>query len=155
MQHLRDSLPMPPDDTAGMLTSDKYGLTMKDAKTLAILDDGDRLDYYLDVVELLKQELSAEEMASNKVEKVAANWYVTTLSTAHSHVEITSFQILPFARLNRRIPSHLVPRHHSSLPHSTLLAHPNPRIGSSTNLAASSPTPPGPLHVFPPHNWHP
>lgn len=148
---------MLPDDTASMLTSDKYGLTMKDAKTLAILDDGDRLDYYLDVVDLLKQDLSADEMALNKVEKVAANWYVITLSTAHPHVEITSFQIFPFPRLNRRIPSHLVPRHHFPLPlpHSTLLTHTNPRIGSSTNLAVSSPTPPGPLHVSPPHSWHP
>lgn len=66
---------MLPDETAETLVEDPgYGLTMKDAKTLVTLDDGDRLDYYLDVVQILRQHMPEDLQSSSKIGKVAANW---------------------------------------------------------------------------------
>ncbi|KAJ9665244.1 hypothetical protein H2201_004718 [Coniosporium apollinis] len=80
LQHLRSTLPMLPDETADMLVEDPaYGLTMKDAKTLVALDDGDRLDYYLDVVQILRQQLPSDLQSSSKFAKVAANWVLHEL----------------------------------------------------------------------------
>ena len=75
IQHLRESLPMLPDDIANMLVqSSEYGLTIKDAKTLVALDDGDRLEYYLDVVEILGKEFSENSQSLEKVGKITNNW---------------------------------------------------------------------------------
>lgn len=59
-----------------MLMETKFGLSMKDAKTLVGLDTGDRLDYYFDVVKILNEQTKAEEQASLKLGKAAGNWYV-------------------------------------------------------------------------------
>ena len=75
IQHLRESLPMLPDDIANMLVqSSEYGLTIKDAKTLVALNDGDRLEYYLDIVEILGKEFSENSQSLEKVGKIANNW---------------------------------------------------------------------------------
>ncbi|EKG22428.1 Aspartyl/glutamyl-tRNA amidotransferase subunit B-related protein [Macrophomina phaseolina MS6] len=77
---LRASLPPLPDETVTMLVEDaRYGLSVKDAKTLVGLDTGDRLDYYFDVVELLHQQTTAEERASMKLGKAAGNWVLMEL----------------------------------------------------------------------------
>ena len=57
---------------------DKYGLTTKDALTLMTLDNGDRLDYFMGVVQLLKSELVHKEkdISTSTVGKLAGNWYV-------------------------------------------------------------------------------
>lgn len=66
---------MLPDDIANMLVqSSEYGLTIKDAKTLAALNDGDRLEYYLDIVEILGKEFSENLQSLEKVGKIANNW---------------------------------------------------------------------------------
>ena len=66
---------MLPDDIANMLVqSSEYGLTIKDAKTLVALDDGDRLEYYLDVVEILGKEFSENSQSLERVGKIANNW---------------------------------------------------------------------------------
>ncbi|KAL1634815.1 hypothetical protein SLS58_010558 [Diplodia intermedia] len=78
VRHLRETLPALPDETVDMLMVDpRYGLSMKDAKTLVGLDTGDRLDYYFDVVEKLNRQTTAEEQASLKLGKAAGNWYVS------------------------------------------------------------------------------
>lgn len=59
-----------------LIDNPRYGLTIKDAKTLVGLDTGDRLDYYFDVVEILNQQTTPEEQASMKLGKAAGNWYV-------------------------------------------------------------------------------
>lgn len=75
--HLRETLPALPDETVGTLVEDaRFGLTIKDAKTLVGLDTGDRLDYYFDVVEILNQKTTAEEQSSMKLGKAAGNWCV-------------------------------------------------------------------------------
>ena len=66
---------MLPDDIANMLVqSSEYGLTVKDAKTLVALNDGDRLEYYLDIVEILGKEFSENSQSLEKVGKIANNW---------------------------------------------------------------------------------
>lgn len=46
--HIENSIPDLPDDILKDLTTNS-GLTSKDAKTLIVLDDGERLDYFDDV----------------------------------------------------------------------------------------------------------
>lgn len=63
------------DDVIGMLVDPKkFGLTSKDAGTLLILDDGDRLDYYLDVVQILRETFKDDAALLPRVGKVAGNW---------------------------------------------------------------------------------
>ena len=58
-----------------MLTQNHlYGLTMKDARTMVSLDNGDRLEFYLDVVNRCWAELDSNDAAYKRVGKVAANW---------------------------------------------------------------------------------
>jgi aspartyl-tRNA(Asn)/glutamyl-tRNA(Gln) amidotransferase subunit B len=66
---------MSSDDCVNMLVGGQYyGLTSKDASTLLLLDDGERLDYYFDVVESLKSTYSRNEEVLARVGKVAGNW---------------------------------------------------------------------------------
>lgn len=66
---------MLPDEAVDMLVSSPmYSLTVKDAKTLVALDDGARVDFYMEVVERLRQQLSAEELAPLNVGRDAGNW---------------------------------------------------------------------------------
>jgi aspartyl-tRNA(Asn)/glutamyl-tRNA(Gln) amidotransferase subunit B len=66
---------MSSDDCVNMLVdSQYYGLTSKDASTLLLLDDGERLDYYFDVVEILKSTYSGNEEVLARIGKVAGNW---------------------------------------------------------------------------------
>ena len=59
-----------------LVQSSEYGLTIKDAKTLVALDDGDRLEYYLEVVDILGKQFSENSRSLEKVGKIASNWYV-------------------------------------------------------------------------------
>ncbi|KAF2800615.1 hypothetical protein K505DRAFT_228357 [Melanomma pulvis-pyrius CBS 109.77] len=78
--HLRNTLPMSSDDCVNMLVDGQdYRLTSKDASTLLILDDGDRLDYYFDVVESLKTIFSGNAEILPRVGKVAGNWVLMEL----------------------------------------------------------------------------
>ena len=66
---------MSSDDCVNMLVDgEDYGLTSKDASTLLLLDDGERLDYYLDVVESLKSTYSGNAEVLARVGRVAGNW---------------------------------------------------------------------------------
>jgi aspartyl-tRNA(Asn)/glutamyl-tRNA(Gln) amidotransferase subunit B len=63
------------DDCVTQLVDDKtFGLTSKDASTLLALDDGERLDYYYDVVEQLKTSFADQIDVLGRVGKVAGNW---------------------------------------------------------------------------------
>lgn len=70
------TLPERPDANVNMLVH-KYGLTTKDALTLLSFDDGDRLDYFLEVVRLLLHETMRQEDHSLRctLGKVAGDWY--------------------------------------------------------------------------------
>lgn len=71
---LRDGMPTLPDESLKLLTEEPYSLTMKDAKTLISLDNGDRLEYYLQVVDLC-----AGRTNVSGVGKMAANWVLMDL----------------------------------------------------------------------------
>ncbi|GME39602.1 Glutamyl-tRNA b subunit protein [Neofusicoccum parvum] len=101
VQHLRDSLPALPDETVQTLIDNpRYGLTIKDAKTLVGLDTGDRLDYYFDVVEILNQQTTPEEQASMKLGKAAGNWVLMELGGLVTSADIYwSADIVPSEQL--------------------------------------------------------
>jgi aspartyl-tRNA(Asn)/glutamyl-tRNA(Gln) amidotransferase subunit B len=69
--HLKQTLPMLPDELLTMLTAD-HGLTLKDAKTLISLDDGARTDYYLDVVDQARIRL--ERKTPEGLGPAVGNW---------------------------------------------------------------------------------
>lgn len=56
----------------------KYGLTTKDAITLLSFDDGERLDYYMDVVsDVVRQcEEQQENVSLPSLGKITGNWQV-------------------------------------------------------------------------------
>jgi aspartyl-tRNA(Asn)/glutamyl-tRNA(Gln) amidotransferase subunit B len=84
--HLRETLPVLPDQLLGDLTSAPYSLTVKDAKTIMLLDDGERIDYYEEVVEhatRLLSEIDTNEVGSSalneKVGRTTGNWVLHEL----------------------------------------------------------------------------
>jgi aspartyl-tRNA(Asn)/glutamyl-tRNA(Gln) amidotransferase subunit B len=75
ISHLSQSLPNLPDTMIETLTA-QYGLTTNDAGTLLSLEDGDRLDYFFDVVSRL-QEFDLSEVDQAQLGRVTGNWSVT------------------------------------------------------------------------------
>ncbi|KAL4906302.1 Glutamyl-tRNA amidotransferase subunit B, mitochondrial [Aspergillus multicolor] len=76
---LSDTLPTGPDALIDMLVG-QYGLPIEDAKPLIELDDGARLEYYQDVVDVLRdlqQDLDVKEQAG--LGRVAGNWVLHEL----------------------------------------------------------------------------
>ncbi|KAH0371131.1 hypothetical protein KCU65_g2149, partial [Aureobasidium melanogenum] len=77
VDHLKKTLPELPDSTV-LRTINDFGLSTKDAKTLFSLDDGERLEYCAETIELVQTKLSAQgpDDAQNqaKVGKLVANW---------------------------------------------------------------------------------
>lgn len=77
IDHLRRTLPKLPDQILATLTEDdRYGLSMTDAKILLQLDDGERLEYYISVVERLNKlcQVLKVEGHLGSIGKLAANW---------------------------------------------------------------------------------
>ncbi|KAF2088587.1 Asp-tRNAAsn/Glu-tRNAGln amidotransferase B subunit [Saccharata proteae CBS 121410] len=80
VSHLRKSLPSLPDQTLEFLTqAQEYGLSLNDAKTLSAMDDGDRLDYYMDVVDRMHVMASSEEQNELNLGRAAGNWILMEL----------------------------------------------------------------------------
>lgn len=76
---LRDNLPTAPDALIDMLVG-QYGLPIEDAKPLVELEDGARLEYYQDVVDILRdlqQNLDPKVRAA--LGRVAGNWVLHEL----------------------------------------------------------------------------
>ncbi|EEP82576.1 hypothetical protein UREG_07441 [Uncinocarpus reesii 1704] len=88
---LQDTMPPLPDDLVKTLTQDaKYGLSTDDAKALLELDDGARLDYYQDAVDMLLT-LHAEEPATEmgfSAGKALGNWVLHELGGLFSKYEL-------------------------------------------------------------------
>jgi aspartyl-tRNA(Asn)/glutamyl-tRNA(Gln) amidotransferase subunit B len=77
IHHLRNTLPPLSDDCIGTLVNNQsYSLTSKDASTLLSLDDGERLDYYYDVVEQLQTIFHNQPDILQRAGKATGNWYV-------------------------------------------------------------------------------
>ena len=53
---------------------DKYGLSMKDARTLVSLDAGNRLDYFYTVVSQLVNEDESNSEEQAEIGRVVGNW---------------------------------------------------------------------------------
>lgn len=87
VQHLRETMPMLPDDAIELLTGhQRYALALPAAKTLVALDDGARLDYYLDVVDRLTHDPHLD--ARTPVGKLVANWVLNDIPTHAAAVDV-------------------------------------------------------------------
>lgn len=71
VQHLKTTLPELPDETVERVQK-QYGMSTKDAKTIVSLDDGDRLDFLEETVEILARSLAG--LDKSKIGKVVGNW---------------------------------------------------------------------------------
>ncbi|KAF4215854.1 hypothetical protein CNMCM8980_004183 [Aspergillus fumigatiaffinis] len=87
---LRDSLPAPPDQLIEMLVGSEYGLSIEDAKPLIELDDGARLEYYQDVVDILR-DLQQDQDAKSRagLARVAGNWVLHELGGVWAKADLT------------------------------------------------------------------
>lgn len=86
VDRLRQTLPALADDTLATLTdSSKYMLTVKDAKTLLTLDNTERLDYYLDVVENLH---SLSPDLPKDIGRIAGNWVLHEIGGLFSKADV-------------------------------------------------------------------
>jgi aspartyl-tRNA(Asn)/glutamyl-tRNA(Gln) amidotransferase subunit B len=92
VDHLRATLPTLPDGLLLRLTDEKtYGLSVTDAKILLSLDNGERLDYFQEVVEILASQESATANSarwSPEVSRVAANWVLQELGSLLSTSDV-------------------------------------------------------------------
>ena len=99
VEHLQATLPELPDDTVARIQH-QYGLTSKDAKTLLVLDDGERLEFMEETVDLLRNRLAQANESNVKIGKLAANWVLhelggllTTTNTAWQDMAITETEL--------------------------------------------------------------
>ncbi|KAI4703647.1 hypothetical protein J4E89_009869 [Alternaria sp. Ai002NY15] len=82
VEHLRNTLPKLPDVNVDMLAN-TYGLTTKDAITLLSMDDGERLEYYLDVIRCLVRQTEQHEkhVPLETLGKITGNWVLMELGS--------------------------------------------------------------------------
>lgn len=77
---LARTLPTRGDELINMLRSQKYGLPVEDAKPLIELEDGARLEYYQDVVDILRDlQQDQDPKARGGLARAAANWVLHEL----------------------------------------------------------------------------
>ncbi|CAK4031756.1 Glutamyl-tRNA(Gln) amidotransferase subunit B, mitochondrial [Lecanosticta acicola] len=76
VEHLSMTLPELPDETVERVQK-QYALSLKDAKTIVLLNDGDRLEFLEETVELLKQKLPGQENSTTG--KTVGNWVLHEL----------------------------------------------------------------------------
>ncbi|PVH99059.1 hypothetical protein DM02DRAFT_672959 [Periconia macrospinosa] len=94
VDHLRSTLPRLSDESVHILTNgNQYNLTPKDASTLLALDDGERLDYYYDVVERLRARFAAEPAMEARIGKSAGNWVLMELGGLVRNEEWSSTRV--------------------------------------------------------------
>ena len=93
---LKSTLPELPNETIGRIQA-MYGLSPKDAKTIYGLDDGERLEYMEEVVELIMTDYHTDHKKRDplKFGKMASNWILhelggllTTKNTEWSQMNI-------------------------------------------------------------------
>ena len=105
VDHLKITLPELPDETVQRVQK-QYGLSLKDTKTIVDLDDGDRLDFMEETVELVMSGLQGQQSDQLKVGKLVGNWtlhelggLLTTSETSWNSMTITP-QELAYILLN-------------------------------------------------------
>ena len=72
IDHISISLPVLPDEQIKRLTED-HQISLKDAKTLVELDDGERVDYFDAILSIMDVELLSQQEGMNP-SKTTANW---------------------------------------------------------------------------------
>ncbi|KAJ5736309.1 uncharacterized protein N7483_001434 [Penicillium malachiteum] len=77
--HLQENLPTSPDALLAQLTGSEYGIPIEDAKPLIELDDGARLEYYQDVVDILHTLHGDSGQSTAALARIAANWVLHEL----------------------------------------------------------------------------
>ncbi|KAL4868904.1 Glutamyl-tRNA amidotransferase subunit B, mitochondrial [Aspergillus spectabilis] len=80
VSQLTDTISTDPDELIDMLVDRPYNLTLKDAQPLVELDDGARIEYYQDVVDILsdlQQDLGPKGQAG--LGRLAGNWVLHEL----------------------------------------------------------------------------
>lgn len=99
VEHLKSTLPELPDDTVVRLQQD-YGLSLKDAKILSSIDDGERLDFMEETVYLALDKIGQEQTDRTKVGKIVGNWVLhelggllTTSNTEWQDITITEMEL--------------------------------------------------------------
>ncbi|KAJ6104937.1 hypothetical protein N7486_003626 [Penicillium sp. IBT 16267x] len=75
---LQESLPLAPDTLLLQLVGPEYGLPIEDAKPLMELDDGARLEYYQDVVDILHKDGLDKSTQAIRA-RMAGNWVLHEL----------------------------------------------------------------------------
>lgn len=86
---LKSNMPPAPEDILQMLTQDPtYGLTTEDAKPLIELDDGVRLEYYQDAVDVLTSLQGEKELPSAAGGRTVGNWVLHELGGLYSKSEL-------------------------------------------------------------------
>lgn len=96
VEHLRANLPELPDATVARVQAE-YGLSSKDARTIVSLDDGDRLDFMEETVDLLKSKLPEDTVDASKLGKSVGNWVLHELGglLANTEANWTEIAITP------------------------------------------------------------
>ncbi|KAI9658785.1 MAG: hypothetical protein M1821_002345 [Bathelium mastoideum] len=90
VDHLRATAPELPDYVAvEKLTASPYELTVADAMVLLAADDGDRLEYYMELVAKLQGLLNPEDFAKAKAGKIAGNWVLHELGSLLAMSEVS------------------------------------------------------------------
>jgi aspartyl-tRNA(Asn)/glutamyl-tRNA(Gln) amidotransferase subunit B len=78
VEHLRSTLPELPGVTVERVQR-MYGLSAKDAKTIVSQDDGDRLEYMEETIQLLSEKLGDSTQDQLKLGKNVGNWVLHEL----------------------------------------------------------------------------
>ncbi|GMF68748.1 unnamed protein product [Aspergillus oryzae] len=80
VSELANTLPTSSDELIGLLTGKEYGLSIEDAKPLVELEDGARLEYYQDVVDILRDlQQDQDPKSRGGLARVAGNWVLHEL----------------------------------------------------------------------------
>ncbi|KAI9929029.1 hypothetical protein ASPWEDRAFT_169135 [Aspergillus wentii DTO 134E9] len=80
VSRLTDTLPTASDELIKLLASSEYGLPIEDAKPLIELEDGARLEYYQDVVDILRDlQQDQDPKARASLARAAGNWVLHEL----------------------------------------------------------------------------
>nr|POF27666.1 glutamyl-trna(gln) amidotransferase subunit b, mitochondrial [Quercus suber] len=86
VEHLKLNLPELPHQTVARLQGE-YGISLKDAKTLASLDGGDRLEFMEETVALVSQQMTSPRVV---IGKAVCNWVLHELGGLLTSTEIGS-----------------------------------------------------------------
>ncbi|KAF2487106.1 GatB/GatE catalytic domain-containing protein [Neohortaea acidophila] len=99
VRHLEETLPELPDKTTERVQA-QYGLSKKDAMTIVSLDDGERLEFLEEVVDLLRARVGAQGDEASQLGRLAGNWVIhelggllTTTDMEWQNVAITAAEL--------------------------------------------------------------